>query len=362
MKLNMCFLVGFICSTFLFIQCSKDSTDLNWKESSYSGSYQNISFTESLIKEFTPGIYYEKDIPADISTLEFGRIEIDFRYDGNALNYFSPLFYYGSINKNDNDNTVEMPKFHLAVEIGHYNVIPLPVEYLFYTICTNNYPQYCRDTDFPIIPGIDYTVIIDKRPEGMVLQMKKEGKIVNVFTHAFFPDSAQMFFKDVTGYTNANKGDSLQKVLMVGKGFAGIEPGLHNLNGAVNKLRIYKYSVTQTATDYELKSVRNQHTENQRITYSLKDKSSGNDSYVQLKYEFLPHKFAEGDLIPNGEMQMGQSEIVLNNQSQSYVLRSKNIGLYKLYPQTLDSKGIILKTSMQPFEVWVYPKEWDFEY
>ena len=36
--------------------------------------------------------------------MEYGRIEIDFRYNGGGLTYFAPLFYYGSINKNDSDD------------------------------------------------------------------------------------------------------------------------------------------------------------------------------------------------------------------------------------------------------------------
>ena len=112
-------------------QCTKEDNDVIWIENTYSGSYKNLTYTESLVGEYGPGIYTEDKIPADLMQMEYGRIEIDFRYNGGGLTYFAPLFYYGSINKNDSDDLVEEPQFHLAVEIGHYNVIPTPVEYLF---------------------------------------------------------------------------------------------------------------------------------------------------------------------------------------------------------------------------------------
>src|SRR4030042_6379047 len=130
-----------VLSTFLS-GCTKDDDGIKWIESTYSGSYKNLAYTESLVGEFNPGIYTEAQIPADIMHMEYGRIEIDFRYNGGGLTYFAPLFYYGSMNKNNGDDFAEEPQFHLAVEIGHYNVIPMPVEHLFYTICTYNYPQY----------------------------------------------------------------------------------------------------------------------------------------------------------------------------------------------------------------------------
>jgi len=69
----------------------------------------------------------------------------------------------------------------------------------------------------------------------------------------------------VTAYIDKNKGDSLQKVLMVGKGYAGIEKGIHSLNGEVTSLRIIKYSISNPSSGYELRNVRNQHSENQQI-------------------------------------------------------------------------------------------------
>ena len=346
----------------LYCSCKKDQKDDNWIVNDYKGTFENILFTESLIREFVPGIYNEDAIPDDISQLTFGRIEIDFRYDGGALNSFMPLFYYGSINKNDNDNGVEEPKFHLAVEIGHYNVIPQPVEYLFYTISTYRQPQYCRDTYIPIITGENYTFVIDKRPEGIILQLKKGEKILNIFPHAFFPDSSQMFFKDVTSYIDKNKGDSLKKVLMVGKGFAGFDKGIRQLNGEVSGLRIYKYTVSTGNPIYELQHVRNQLTESQLVSYVAKDNFTGNDTYILMKYEFWPYKYEFGIMLPHGTMQSGESEKVVNNHEATYVLKSSNIGFYKISLQTIDKNGVILGSTQKPFEVWIYPKEWNFEF
>jgi hypothetical protein len=330
--------------------------------SNFSGSYKNVEYSEDLIREFTPGIYEENDIPEDLRQLQYGRIEIDFKYNGGGLVYFAPLMYYGSMNKNRNDDAVEEPKFHMAVEIGHYNVIPLPVEYLFYTICTFNQPQFCRDTFIPVFTGENYTVIIDKRPEGMILQLKKGANILNIFPHAFFPDSSQLFFKDVTSYTDRNKGDSLKKVLMVGKGFAGIDKGIHDLNGQVTSLRIFKYTISNPDTGYELKQVRNQHSENQEVIYTAHDNLSGNDKFIKLEYQFYPYKFVSGELMPHGETQAGKSITIPNGQSANSYLRSGNIGFYKVNICTLDKNNNILRTSTKPFEIWIYPKEWEFEF
>lgn len=353
--LILLFIVGY-CS------CKKDPKDNNLIVNDYTGTYKNIVYTQSLIKDYAPGIYGEDAIPEDIRQLAYGRIEIDFRYDGGALNSFMPLFYYGSINKNDNDNAVEEPKFHLAIEIGHYNVIPQPVEYLFYTISTYRQPQYCRDTYVPIIAGENYTFVVDKRPEGIILQLKKEDKILNIFPHAFFPDSSQMFFKDITSYIDKNKGDSLKKVLMVGKGFAGIDKGIHELNGKVSGLRIYKYTISSGNPIYELQMVRNQVTENQQVSYVAKDNLAGSDTYILMKYEYWPYKFESGVLLPGGAMQTGECEKKGNNQKATYVLQSSNIGFYKISLQTIDKNGIMLGTTLKPFEVWVYPKEWNFNF
>jgi hypothetical protein len=349
-------ITGLVCS------CTKDENSDDWIISNYSGTYKNIEYSENLIREFSAGIYEDSDIPDDIKQLQYGRIEVDFQYYGGGLNYFMPLMYYGSMNKNNYDDDVEEPKFHMAVEIGHYNVIPFPVEYLFYTICTFRQPQYCRDTFSPVITGGNYTFIIDKKPEGMILQLKKGANILNIFPHAFFPDSSQLFFRDVTSYTDRNQGDSLKKVLMVGKGFAGIDKGIHDLNGQVTSLRIIKYTITNPDSGYELKQVRNQHTENQKITYSASDNLSGDDKFITLKYQFYPYKFIAGELLPDGEMQTGESDKMQNNKSASCYLKSSDIGFYKVNICTINKDNNIIRSSVKPFEIWIYPKEWDYEF
>lgn len=347
---------------FVLHSCNKESDNEQRIESTYKGSYKNVNYSETLIGEFLPGVYEEEQIPEELKNLEYGRIEIDFTYNGGGLTYFAPLFYYGSVNKNQNDDYSEEPQFHLAVEIGHYNVIPARVEYLFYTICTYNFPQYCRDTYFPIIPGMNYSVVIDKKPEGIILQLKEGNNILNIFPHAFFPDSVQMFFKDVTSYTNAHKGDSLKNVLMVGKGFAGIEKGIHEYNGEIFKLKIYEYHVSDEDYEYEMLCVRNQHTENQHITYTVNDKLFGKDKYIILRHEFQPYRFESGKMIPDGEIKTREKERIRNNTEMNYLIKKEEIGFYKIFLKTVDEDGNVLTSTTNPFEVWVYPKEWMFEF
>jgi hypothetical protein len=86
-------IAGSVCS------CKKDTDSDNWIINNYSGSYKNIEYSENLIREYTAGIYEEDAIPDDIKELQYGRIEIDFKYNGGGLNYFMPLLYYGSMNK-----------------------------------------------------------------------------------------------------------------------------------------------------------------------------------------------------------------------------------------------------------------------
>jgi len=346
----------------LLFSCKKETGDKNWIESTYTGSYKNIVFTESLIGEYGEGVYPENSIPSELKQLEYGRIEIDFRYNGGGLYYFSPLFYYGSINKNESDDSREEPQFHLAVEIGHYNVIPVPVENLFYTICTYNYPQYCRDTYYPVLEGTDYTAVIDRKPEGMRLQLKKGDSIISVFPYAFFPDSSQMFFKDVTAYTDANKGDSLQVVMMVGKGFAGIERGIHDLNGSVSGLRIYQYSLQTDAHEYELLCVRNQHTVNQKITYRINDRFRDENKLIVREYEYWPYLYESGAMVPVGAMQTKELDKIPNNKELTYIIKSADIGFYKIHLETVDENGALLGSTAQPFEIWIYPGEWEFEF
>jgi hypothetical protein len=345
-----------------FFSCKKESNTDNWTINDFKGSFINIPYNENLIREYGPGIYEEGDIPDDIKQLAFGRIEIDFRYDGGGLNSFMPLFYYGSINKNDGDNETEEPKFHMAIEVGHYNVIPQPVEYLFYTISTYRQPQYCRDTNIPMISGENYTMVIDKRPEGIILQLKRDDQILNIFPHAFFPDSTQLFFKDVTSYIDKNKGDSLKKILMVGKGFVGFDKGIHQFNGLVSGLRIFKYTLSSQNAIYEMQFVRNQLVENQLINFIARDINNNTNVFILMTYEFWPYKYESGVLLPDGPKRTGASEKKGNNQSVNYVLQSQDIGFYKINLQTIDENGLVLGSTLKPFEVWVYPKDWDFEF
>ena len=205
------FTTGIFTVVFLttLLGCKKDETE-KLANTDYEGSYVNYSFSESFVKDFKTGIYHENEISADIQNLQFGRIEVSFRYNGGGETSFMPLFYYGSTNKNPDDNYKEAPNYHLAIEIGHYKVIPYPVDNFFYTLCTQNFPRYCRDSFRPVETGRNFTFILDKRPNGIILQLKQGDTIVNSFPHAYFPDSVQMFFNDITAYTETQKGDSLQ--------------------------------------------------------------------------------------------------------------------------------------------------------
>lgn len=343
------------------LACNKDDAD-EGKLYNYSGIYKNTDYTELLLKEYTPGIYSENEVPEELKNLSYGRIEIDFRYDGGGINSFMPLFYYGSVNKNSNDNAVEEPQFHLAVEIGHYNVIPSPVDYFFYTICTYRYPRYCRDSFSPVTAGQNYTFVMDKQPDGIFLQLKQNHTVINSFPHAYFPDSTQMFFRDVTSYTEAHKGDSLQNVLMVGYGFAGIEPGLHQFNGEISGFRIYQYKDTEKKSGYELEKLKNQHCVSQRVNYVIRDKNWGDDKSIRMNYDFWPYKYESGNLVPNGEKQTIIREVRPNNYTSTWNMEKSDIGFYQIYLQTLDNKGNVIHYTSKPFDLWIYPEEWEFEY
>ncbi len=360
MKQRFCFFISLL--FIILIGCENENDDENWIISNYSGSHKNIEFSESLIQNFSPGIYTQEDIPDDLKQLTSGRIEIDFEYNGGALTSFMPILYYGSINKNNNDNAVEETQFHLVVEIGHYNVIPFPVENLFYTICYQRYPLYCRDTYVPVISGENYTFILDKRPEGIILQLKKGTEIVNSFPSAFFPDSSQLFFKDVTLQIDKNKGDSLNTVLMIGKGFAGFEKGIHDFNGLVSGVRIYKYTLSESNSGYEMRHVKNQHFEKQQVNYSINDNIYGEGNYINMRYDFWPYVYETGVLKPDGSMRSYKSKKILNNKLLTYQITSQDIGYYKIYLETLNQDNQILNSTVNPFEIWVYPKEWEFDY
>lgn len=359
LKLNTtCLLLA----TLIALACQKDPDDRNIIISDYTGTYKNIEYSTKFLGEFVPGIYNESEISDEIKQLRYGRIEIAFNYDGGGSSTFMPLFYYGSVNKNEDDNAVEKTGFHLAVEIGHYNVIPVTVDYLFYTISSFRQPLYCRDTWCPVVPGVDYTLSIDKKPEGIILQLLKGDTIINAFPHAFFPDSAGMFFSDVTSCISNNRGDSLETVMMVGKGFAGIDLGLHEFHGQISSLRIYSYTPAETVPGYEIYNLKNQLTEDQELDYCINDPDHGSNNFIRVKYEFRPYKFISEGLIPFGEKRSGESEIFPENLTRTTILNGDETGFYQITLQTLDDQGNILKESLNPFEFWIYPKEWYFDY
>ncbi len=342
--------------------CEKENDKANLIVSDYTGCYRNVEFSETLIGNFTPGIYREADIPDALKQMTHGRLEIDFTYMGGALTSFMPILYYGSINKNEHDNAVEETQFHLVVEIGHYNVIPFPVENLFYTICYDRYPLYCRDTYVPVISGENYTFILDKRPEGIILQLRKGTEIVNSLPSAFFPDSAQLFFRDVTRQIDQHRGDSLETILMVGQGFVGFDRGLRTFNGQVPGIRIYRYELSGQDTGYELYGIKNQHYAAQQVNYSVRDNIFGEGNYIRLKYDFQPYIYESGRMRLNGAKQSSVISDFRHNQPQRYSITPENIGLYEVYLETIGEDDQVLNSTLRPFRIWVYPESWAFNY
>jgi hypothetical protein len=148
----------------------------------------------------------------------------------------------------------------------------------------------------------------------------------------------------------------------LGKGFAGIEKGMHEFNGEVTTLRVFKYSITNPNTGYELKQVRNQHAENQQVAYTATDNLNGNDKFIRLEYQFFPYKFVSGELVPEGSTRTGESAKIPNGQSVTGYLKSGDIGFYKVYLHTLDKDNNVLRSTSTPFGIWIYPKEWDFDF
>lgn len=359
-------IIGLLFLTILLINTAceddKEVEEIKWVISDYNGTYESIAYDEELLGSFAPGIYVEKDIPQELKQLAYGRMEIEFKYNGGALKNFMPILYYGSINRITNDNIKEETQDHLVVEIGHYNVVPYPLENLFYTICYDRYPEYCRDTYIPVVSGENYRFILDKKPEGILLQLKKGETIVNSFPSAFFADSAQLFFKDVTNKINKIRGDSLDIVMMIGKGFVGFEKGLRDFNGSVGDIRIYKYTLSDEPANYEIKYLNNQHLENQIINYVISDRLSEDQNTIKIDYEFESYVFNEGVLIPNTANNRTGTKMIPNNQTETYNISQEDIGLYKLHLKTIDKNNEVVNASSQAIEVWVYPEEWYFEY
>jgi len=61
-------------------------------------------------------------------------------------------------------------------------------------------------------------------------------------------------------------------------------------------------------------------------------------------------------------MQTGESAKMQNGQSAVCYLKSSDIGFYKVNIYTIDKDSNIIRSSVKPFEIWVYPKEWDFAF
>ena len=76
-----------------------------------------------------------------------------------------------------------------------------------------------------------------------------------------------------------------------------------------------------------------------------------------MKYEFWPYTVESGVFMPNGAMQSGEADKTANNQFSTCYLQHSNIGFYKVYLQTLDEGGTMLRSATKPFDIWVYPKE-----
>ena len=323
---------------------------------------QNADYSETLIGNFAPGLYRETDIPEALKQMSYGRLEIDFTYMGGALTSFMPIMYYGSINKNEEDNAVEKTQFHLVVEIGHYNVIPFPVENLFYTICDERYPLYCRDTYYPVISGENYTFVIDKRPEGIILQLRRGDEIINSMPSAYFPDSSQLFFRDVTRKIEENRGDSLETILMVAKGFAGFEEGLHTFHGQVPGIRIYRYEPAIQSSGYELYGVKNQHYVRQRINYAIRDNLYGESNTIRMLYSFRPYIYEDALMKPAGEMENFIINDLHHDKQLTDILTTENIGHYDVSLETIGEDGTVIHSTSRPFSIWVYPESWAFDY
>ncbi len=344
----------------LLISCEKESS-INYEISDYTGTYKNLNYTENVIGNFKTGIYPEDSIPNELKKLEYGRIEIEFTYKGGALESFMPILYFGSINKNDEDNLREETREHLVVEIGHYNVVPFPLENLFYTICYDRYPLYCRDTYAPVIAGQAYTFLIDKRPEGVIIQLRIGDEIVNSFPSAFFPDSSQLFFNHVTQKVEKERGDSLELVMMVGKGFVGFAEGLHDFNGKVSNIKITAYNLQDELSNYDLLNIKNQHYVHQQINYMIRDNKYDSNA-VRFTFDFQPYNFENGRMVPFGEPEQFETSTVFNNEPLTFNINHENIGLFKINLETIDKNNKVINKTNKPFDIWVYPKEWAFNY
>ena len=61
-------------------------------------------------------------------------------------------------------------------------------------------------------------------------------------------------------------------------------------------------------------------------------------------------------------MKTGESSKLKNDQSSNCYLKASDIGFYKVSIFTIGNDGNILRSTAKPFEIWVYPKEWEFDF
>lgn len=154
----------------------------------------------------------------------------------------------------------------------------------------------------------------------------------------------------------------IPSVRIISRNIAGIERGLHDFNGEVSSVRIYNYTLSDEAYPYELLRVRNQHTANQHITYGIRDNRYDDDQYLMLQYEFWPYSYESGKFMQEGDRQIAELDKVRNNEPLNCNIDAEAMGFYKIRLQTLDEAGNLLGSTKQPFEIWVYPVEWNFEF
>jgi len=167
---------------------------------------------------------------------------------------------------------------------------------------------------------------------------------------------------DITKGIEANKGDTLAKVFMVGKGFSGFDKGIHDFNGTVSNLRIYNYIIDDQPVRYELQKIRNQHTVNQEMKFAIKDNLANESQRIIIKQQFQPYKFTGNEFLPYGALQEKEFAAIANNQSQNYIIKPEDMGFYKISLRTIDESGNVISDSPKPFEIWVYPNVWDFDF
>ena len=81
-----------------------------------------------------------------------------------------------------------------------------------------------------------------------------------------------------------------------------------------------------------------------------------------MKYDFWPYIYENGIIKPDGNILISLSKKILNGQSLIHQITPEDIGFYKVYLETINKDDQILNSTAKPFEIWVYPKEWEFDY